>query len=209
VHIEIESPDSKTSVKSRLPGYYIHLRAKHGLPVLPIVVYLKVGLEGIGVDVCDENFYDLQPLRLQYLYVGLPFLDAIQYVQGDNWIGVALSALMRIPRNRVLWLGTEALRRISEAPLSDQQRFLLGECVEAYLPVEPDQLSELTRFLSEASNSKVRAMNKTTYDRGIEKGVEKSMQMMQNTLLELGTSRFGSAPPAVETRFARFKTSGV
>jgi hypothetical protein len=44
-------------------------------------------------------------------YVGLPGLDAIEYLQGDSWLGVALSALMRIPHERVAWLGAEALRR--------------------------------------------------------------------------------------------------
>jgi len=60
-------------------------------------------------------------------------------VQGDNWLGVALSALMRIPPERAAWLGAEALRRIQAAPLTDQQRFLLGECVEAYLPLDDAQ----------------------------------------------------------------------
>jgi hypothetical protein len=31
-------------------------------------------------------------------------------VQGDNWLGVALSALMKFPLERVEWLGAEDLR---------------------------------------------------------------------------------------------------
>src|SRR5436305_11564893 len=27
--------------------------------------------------------------RFQYLYAGLPALDGLQYVQGENWLGVA------------------------------------------------------------------------------------------------------------------------
>jgi len=67
LHIEIESPDRTTGIKPRLPSYYIHLRDKYGLPVLPIVVYLKVGLDGIGVDVFEERFWELCPLRFEYL----------------------------------------------------------------------------------------------------------------------------------------------
>jgi hypothetical protein len=37
-------------------------------------------------------------------------------VQGDNWLGVAVAALMRIPKERVAWLGAEAFRRIKGAP---------------------------------------------------------------------------------------------
>src|SRR4051812_47154837 len=43
VHIEVESPDRTTALKPRLPAYYLHLSERYGLPVLPIVLYLKVG----------------------------------------------------------------------------------------------------------------------------------------------------------------------
>ena len=56
VHIEIESADRTTDLKPRLPSYYVHLRDAHQLPLLPIVIYLKVGLDGIGVDVYEERF---------------------------------------------------------------------------------------------------------------------------------------------------------
>ena len=142
VHIEIESPDKSTLLRPRIYRDYGYLRDKYGLPVLPIGLFLKVGLDGVGTDVYEEYFWDLRPIRFEYLYVGLPGLDAIQYVEGDNWLGVALSALMKIPRDRVAWLGAEALRRLTEAPISDRQRFLLGECVTAYLPMDDDQRHE-------------------------------------------------------------------
>ncbi|MDD4270849.1 MAG: hypothetical protein PHN77_21720, partial [Thermoguttaceae bacterium] len=41
--------------------------------------------------------------RFQYLYVGLPGLDGVEYAKGDNWLGVALSVLMKIPPDRVAW----------------------------------------------------------------------------------------------------------
>jgi hypothetical protein len=42
------------------------------LPVLPTVIYLKVGLEGIGVDSYVEELWGLEINRFQSLYVGLP-----------------------------------------------------------------------------------------------------------------------------------------
>jgi hypothetical protein len=127
VRIEIESPDRVVPLRSRMFDAYVHLRRQHGLPVLPIGLFLRVGLDGIGIDVYEERFWKFQPLRFQYFNVGLPALDAVEYVHGDNWLGVALAALMKIPKDRAAWLGAEALRRIQEAPLNDQQRFLLGE----------------------------------------------------------------------------------
>ena len=128
VHIEIESPDKIAPLRPRMFDAYVHLRRQHGLPVLPIGLYLRVGLDGVGTDVYEEHFWELRPVHFEYLYVGLPALDAVEYVQGTNWLGVALAALMGIPKDRVAWLGAEALRRIQTAPLTDQQRFLWRRC---------------------------------------------------------------------------------
>ena len=128
VHIEIESPDKAAPLRPRMFDAYVQLRRRHRLPVLPIGLYLRVGLDGIGIDVYEEHFWELRPVHFEYLYVGLPALDAVEYVQGTNWLGVALAALMKIPKDRVAWLGAEALRRIQAAPLSDQQRFAWRMC---------------------------------------------------------------------------------
>jgi hypothetical protein len=163
---------------------YWYLRRQHRLPVLPIGVFLRVGLNGIGIDFYEEHFWELRPIRFEYLYVGLPALDAIEYVQGENWLGVALSALMKIPLERVAWLGAEALRRIQEAPLTDQKRFLLGECVQAYLPLDEAQQREFERLLATETYHGVQAMNKTWYEKGVEQG-----QAMNTTWYEKGLAQ--------------------
>lgn len=204
VHIEIEARDQTTRVKPRLPVYYIHLRQQHQLPVLPIVLYLKVGLEGIGVDAYEEVYGDLCLLRFQYLYVGLPGLNAVQYVEGDNWLGVALAALMSIPKDQMVWLGAEALRRLSSAPLNDQQRFLLGDCVEAYLDLDADQRSEYDQLMESTSEKGLRAMNKTTYDRGLEQGLELGqVRGAQRMLLRAGRLKFDEPSPHIIARIGQ------
>ncbi|HTU22940.1 MAG TPA: DUF4351 domain-containing protein [Gemmataceae bacterium] len=197
VHIEIESPDTAAPLRSRLFHSYVNLRDKYVLPVLPIPVFLRVGLDGIGIDAYEELFWEFQTIKCQYLYVGLPALDGLQYVQGDNWLGVALSALMRIPRARMAWLGAEALRRITEAPLTGQQRYLLGECVQAYLPLDDEQKQEFHELLAGESYRGVQAMNTTWFEQGLEKGIEKGYrQLLQEQLAE----QFGSLSPAVLER---------
>jgi len=173
VNIEIESPDRRTRLKPRFSYYYHFLRDKYQLPVLPIAVYLKVGLNGIGADYFVESVWDFEVNRFQYLYVGLPGLDALEYVEGENWLGVALAALMRIPPERVVWLGAEALRRLAGAPLSEHERFLLAECVQAYLPLDETQQQELEKVLQTEPYVEVNAMNQTVYEKGLEKGLEK------------------------------------
>ena len=110
---------------------------------------------------------------------------------------MALSALMKIPKDRVAWLGAEALRRFQEAPLSDQQRFLLGECVQAYLPLDEAQQQEFQRLLTTETYHGVQAMNTTWYEKGIVQGIEKERRDSLREVLEL---RFGPLPPTVLTR---------
>jgi hypothetical protein len=197
IHIEIESPDKATPLRPRMCDAYRHLRIKYGLPVLPIALYLHVALDGIGTDVYVERFWELEVERFQYLYVGLPGLDAVNYVQGDNWLGVALAALMRIPPDQVAWLGAEALRRLQTAPLPDQQRFLLADCVQAYLPLDEAQQRAFDQLLTTEPYQGVQAMNLTSFDMGIEKGVEKGRR---DALRELLEDQFGPLSSVVLTR---------
>jgi hypothetical protein len=176
VHIEIESPDRVKPLRSRMHRSYVYLRDQYGLPVLPIAIYLKVGLNGVGIDIYEETFWEFCPIRFQYLYVGLPALNALEYVQKDNWLGVALASLMRVPKEKAAWLGAEALRRIMEAPLSDQKRFLLGECVQAYLPLDEAQQQEFDKLLAGEAYRGIRDMNTTWYEKGIEQGVQRGIE---------------------------------
>jgi hypothetical protein len=192
IHVEIESHDRVAPLRPRMWQAYHHLREKHDLPVLPIGLYLRVGLGGVGIDTYEEHFWELDAVRFRYLYVGLPALDALEYVQGDNWLGVALSALMRIPKERQVWLGAEALRRISQAPLSEQERYLLGECVEAYLPLDESQWDEFNHLLSTKPYEEVTKMRATSYEQGEAKGFEEGIEKgRRETLLDLLEQRFG------------------
>ena len=200
VHVEIDGSDRTTGIEPRLSYYYHFLREKYRLPVLPIVLYLKVGLGGIGVGECVERLWELEVNRFQYLYVGLPGLDSVQYMQGDNWLGVALSALMKSPPDRVAWLGAEALRRLTEAPLSEQERFLLGECVQAYLPMDEEQKLQFENLLQSGTYAEVRAMNQTMYEKGIEKGRQAGQVELISSLIE---ERFGPIPEATRRELDR------
>ncbi len=64
VHIEVESQDYTTRLKHRLPTYALHLRDRYRLPVLPIVLYQNVGLDGIGTDSHDIQFWELDVHRM-------------------------------------------------------------------------------------------------------------------------------------------------
>jgi hypothetical protein len=193
IHVEIESPDKVAPLRPGMFEFYQYLRWKHQLPVLPIGLYLRVGLEGVGVDVYEEHFWELRPVHFEYLYVGLPALDAVQYVQGDNWLGVALSALMRIPEDRKAWLKAEAFRRLTACPENAMRRYLLCECVDAYLPLEGPQLQEFEHLLVTEPYTGVKIMAMTYVEQGRQEG---RRELLQNQL----EKRFGPLSASVRER---------
>lgn len=208
VHVEIEAQDRTTKLKPRLPRYFFHLHDKHRLPVLPIALYLRVGMEGIGIDEVTIDFGPLQVMKFQYLYVGLRSLDALQYARGDNLLGVALSALMHANRDDWPRLGADALLKLADAPLNDQQRFLLSDCVQAYLPLDEAGRATYERITKAEPYSRIIPMNKTPYDLGMEtgeekgevKGMEKALRDVAIALLE---SKYRSVPVHVIERIGK------
>jgi hypothetical protein len=50
--------------------HYIQLRRDSGLPVLPVALFLRVGLDGVGWDAYEEHFWEHRVVRFEYAYVG-------------------------------------------------------------------------------------------------------------------------------------------
>jgi hypothetical protein len=170
--------------------YYTHLRDRHELPILPVAVYLRVGLEGLGIDEYTEEFGPLNVLRFKYLYVGLPGLDGLQYLQRPSDLAVALAALMRLPPENLARIKAEALRRLARSAQTDHRRFLLAECVQAYLSL-PDASAqqEFDRLLDQESFAEVKTMAVTWFDQGMEKGIEKGIEKGMEKGMEAGIEK--------------------
>ncbi|HEV3025393.1 MAG TPA: DUF4351 domain-containing protein [Pirellulales bacterium] len=189
--------------------YYEPLRRRHDLPVLPIGLYLRVGLDGIGWDAYEEYFWEHQLVRFNYPYVGLPALDAEQYLRQHNWLGVALAALMRVTKERRIALAAEALERLVHCPENTYRKTLLCECVSAYLPLDDDQRGQLAAMLRNHPDPGVRSMEISLLDhaeqQGELKGQLKGVQKGQRELLrEQLETRFGPLSPAARARLANW-----
>jgi hypothetical protein len=175
VHVEVESPDSAAAFRPRMFDYYVQLRRDTGLPVLPIALFLRVGLDGIGWDAYEEHFWEQRIVRFEYAYVGLPALDGAPYATGENLLGVALSALMRQPADRRAELYAEGLKRIAGSGQNEFRRMLLAECLEAYAELDETQKERLQALLHSEAYHEVEPLMKTTYERGIEQGMEQGI----------------------------------
>jgi hypothetical protein len=197
VHVEVESRESIQPLRPRMFEYYVQLRRDCGLPVLPIGLFLRVGLDGIGWDAYEEFFWEQRLLRFEYAYVGLPALDAEQYAVGEHLLGVALSALMRTSPERRAELHAEALKRIARSRENDWHRFLLAECLEAYGQLDEAQRQRLKDLLTTEQYREVRPLMITTYERGILQG---RMEGLRETALLQLEAKFGLLPSEVKQR---------
>ncbi|HET6879848.1 MAG TPA: DUF4351 domain-containing protein [Pirellulales bacterium] len=205
VHVEIEAADTVAPLRRRMFHYYEPLRRRHDLPVLPIGVYLRVGLNGIGWDTYEERFWEHQLVRFNYPYVGLPALDAENYVKQDNWLGVALAALMRVPKERKIQLAAEALERLVHSTENSYRKTLLCECVSAYLPTDDEQRQQFEQMVRSHPDPGVKAMEMGLLDhveqrgeqRGLQLGILKGQRELIRGQLE---ERFGPLPPGAVAR---------
>jgi hypothetical protein len=159
--------------------------------VLPIALFLRVGLEGVGWDAYEEHFWEHRILRFEYAYVGLPAVPGERYATGENLLGVALSALMRLPADRRAELYVEGLKQIAVSEENDHRRFLLAECLEAYADLDEDQKERVQALLHTEAYREVEPLMKTTYERGIEQGERRSaLRQME--------AKFGPLSPEVK-----------
>jgi hypothetical protein len=136
-------------------------------------------------------------------------LDGEHYLRQDNWLGVALAALMRVTKERRIALAGDVLQRLVHCPENAYRKTLLCECVTAYLPVDDSQRSELEAFLRNHPDSGVQAMSMGLLDhaekRGEQRGELKGVEIGQRRLLrELLEARFGPLSPAAQARLANW-----
>ncbi len=193
IHLEIESNDRIAGFRRRFFEYYVELRRKYDLPIWPIGLFLRVGLDGVGWTHYEETFWDRRVLEFNFAYVGLPALNAEDYLTGENLIGVALSSLMRIPRERRVELQADALDRIARSGQNDWRRFLLSETLQEYSGLDPTEWERLQALMVTEKYREARPMTLTYYQRG------KLQERLETALLHL-EARFGSLSPAVKTK---------
>jgi len=198
IHIEAEANDPIAVFRRRMFVYATILMREYGLPVLPIALFLNTGLQGIGRDEYRVDFWELPVHRFQYLYIGLPALDAEAQLKTGNPMAVALSPLMNCPKQRRAWLKAEAWKLTRGLPLTDFARMLVTDCVDTYAKLDPAQVAEFNNLV-EPEPPEVRPMGVIyeTWERGKTEGRVEGRVEVLTDLLE---GRFGALAPEVRLR---------
>ena len=149
------------------------------------------------MDEFTETFEDLELVRFRYLYAGLRGLDGLEYLKGQNLLGVGLSSLMKVPADHAPELGANALERIAQSALDDQKKYLLAECLESYLPLDEAGRLQFEKLIGSSDFKGAKVMNKSSRQLGREEGRREATQQYLSDLLE---ERFGRLSELVRTR---------
>ena len=149
IHIEVDSSNSAAKLRRRMLQYYAYLRRSRELPVLPIGLFLYVGLDGIGRDTYTETLWGETLIRFDYYSIGLPGLDGMEYANGPNLLGLALSALMALPKQDRARFLSEGLDRIVSTGQNDFRKYLLVECMDNYTNLDASEQLEFERLKAE------------------------------------------------------------
>ena len=214
IHVEVESRDAVATFPKRMFEYYQPLWRKFDGRVLPLALYLKVGHDGLGVGTHIETFGGLEILRFRYLYVGLPELDAATFLQGYNWLGVALAALMHMPRDQRILNRAHALRKLLvECQENLPRRRMLIECVERYLQLDEEQESAFKQLLK-TRYPEVEPMMQTTFEKMTAKAREEGREqgrteVLQSLIRKHLERRFGPLSAEVLKRLEAWPHEGL
>lgn len=194
VHVEVEARARRT-MGLRLYEYAMQLWLRHRRPVVPIVLYLRGGKpdvtrETVRIDVHGEVF-----MSFSYLAFGVSRSTATDYLQRPEPLAWALAGLMRTgdlsPAHRRL----ACLRKALGADLDDAHKYLLINCIETYVQLDPPDQEEYDALLAGEENREVAVMEMTWADRIAHEARENALQEGKRDLLrELLERRFGPLP---------------
>ena len=104
---------------------------------------------------------------------------------------------MRLPADRRAELYAEGLKRIAGSRENDFRRHLLAECLEAYAELDEAERERLQALLHTEAYREVEPLMKTTYERGIERGIE--LGERQSALRQM-EAKFGPLSAKVKQR---------
>jgi len=206
IHVEIEAR-AKPSMEARLWRYHNQIRARYDTPVLTIVIYLKRGRPGIRLETWQSDLGPDFP-ELRYISFGLAGCSAAEYLARPEPLAWAFAALMDPGSWSRAELKMACQRRIAGLK-GRTEPFLLVDCVENYLQLDPREVAEFEALRSRRENRRVRAMamtwSETQQAKGREEGraegmVQGAQRGARQLLLHLLGKRFGPLPDNVQRR---------
>lgn len=225
-HIEIQSQRQRR-FPYRMFEYYALLRLRHRLPVYPIVIYLTPGTGALHIETYEEELFGHRILHFEYDAIGLPDLSAEEYLDSENPLAPALSAVMRSDKLSKAMRKLLSLKRVLAKEIDEARKSLLVNVVEEFLPLKGEDEVEFNQLVVTTQSVEVIEMMTVYEERGIQKGIEKGiaegiekgiaegvemgmargiLEGKKETLLDQLRQKFGELPEAVEARVRAIET---
>ncbi len=216
IHIEVQAQRDPSFVWRELE-YYALLRRVRSLPIIPIALFPLVDVlghqQGQGRGRRPVEGYEMVTqqdaalghplLSFSFLAVTLRMLDAAVYLGRPQALAGALAALMRQPASMsASQYKLACLRRIIEGTevAREEERKLLVNVVESYLPLAGQEAEAFERLLDEPEQQGVRQSMKTWLEQHEEIGEARgAVRVKQDDILRVLELRFRTVPaPVVE-----------
>ena len=207
IHAEVQAT-RRTIVRYRIFEYYVLLRLRYKLPVFPMVLYLAPGTGGIAREIYTESLFGQEILTFQYAALGIPDLDADDYLAQANPLAPALAALMRASAAGRARQKQISLQRVATSGLDDARKFLLNNIIETYTKLTEEEEEQFQQMLEQPEAKEAKQMISVYEMRGREAGREEGFLIgKRDTLLRLLRLRFGAVSEAVEARIEAITSS--
>ncbi|MEM1181655.1 MAG: DUF4351 domain-containing protein [Acidobacteriota bacterium] len=216
VHVEVERRFGG-AMDERMWRYYAHLTLKYGLPIVPIVLFLRGGRGGVTRRTVHHRVAGTEVCRLSYWSLGLAGSKVDELLRHGP-LGVALASCVRrdLPRPTQRLRCMEALASCDVDPAQEE---LLIDAIQTYMPLSAQQKinyeQQVVRSPKRAEVSKMEELTwagkleqkyrKIGHRQGLEAGHRQGLEagrrdVGQRLLLKILATRFGSVPADLEVR---------
>ncbi len=202
LHLETEREFLRI-MERRVWRYSMHLKLKYDLPVVSIVVFLTGGEPGVRRREVVDAVGSLEIYRFTYLAFGLSGSLAEDYVDRPQPVAAALAALMRSKVWDKVEQRIRCLRAINRSGLNEAESFLLGNVVQTYLKLKPDEEERYRAEMQRSSNKEVQNME-ITWEDALAAREAKGIHLGEATLLRRQLRRrFEDLPDWIDQRLAQ------
>lgn len=233
VHVEIESR-ARAGMDLRLWKYYMQIRQKHNLLVLPILINLRGGRPGLGLETLEEGFEPLPTGAFRYQVLSLSGCRAMDWLLRPEPVAWAFAALMHPGTWSRAELKMECLRRVRHWRDTGFRKEVLVNWIETYVQLSEEDATEYQRLLNLKENREIRQMAQTWLGKaeergrvegrtegrekglqeglkqgtaaGVKKGKAEAVDQLRQLLLKRIEQRFGAVPERIQARVRSIDT---
>jgi hypothetical protein len=207
IHVEIET-EARSGMGERLWRYYMQIRLRHELLVLPVLVNLRGGRPGIELEILEEGFEPLPTGVFRYRALGLSGCRAEDWLIRPEPVAWAFAALMRSGSWSRAELKIECLRRIEQSDVTGWRKQVLVNWIETYVQLSGEDAAEFLWLLELDENRRICEMELTWLgqaearglERGRSEGLAEAIERMRRLVLLRIEQRFGTVPGRVQKK---------